>query len=57
MRYRLIIDFADESGSSPFIVWDKECRQIIGKTAAEVVECESNVSNLYFSILNYQLIS
>ncbi|KAH6797786.1 hypothetical protein C2S52_022340 [Perilla frutescens var. hirtella] len=35
MRYKLIIHVGDESGSSPFLVWDKECMQVIGKSAAE----------------------
>ncbi|XP_057799609.1 uncharacterized protein LOC131015282 isoform X2 [Salvia miltiorrhiza] len=36
MKYKLIINIVDDSGSSPIILWDKEIKQVIGKSAAEV---------------------
>ncbi|XP_057808029.1 uncharacterized protein LOC131022532 [Salvia miltiorrhiza] len=36
MKYKIIINVADESSSSPFVLWDRECKNVIGKPAAEV---------------------
>ncbi|XP_057763741.1 uncharacterized protein LOC130984995 [Salvia miltiorrhiza] len=36
MKYNIIINVADESSSSPFVLWDRECKNVIGKPAAEV---------------------
>ncbi|KAH6775396.1 hypothetical protein C2S52_012957 [Perilla frutescens var. hirtella] len=36
IKYKLIIHVGDDTESSPFILWDRECMQVVGKTAAEL---------------------
>ncbi|KAL6536443.1 hypothetical protein OROGR_013015 [Orobanche gracilis] len=41
-RYKIEVLFLDESGSARFMLWDKECYELIGKKAADVIKSNPN---------------
>ncbi|KAH6820417.1 hypothetical protein C2S53_002575 [Perilla frutescens var. hirtella] len=36
LRYKIKVHVKDDTGRAPFLIWDRECKQVIGKTAAEL---------------------
>ncbi|KAH6821262.1 hypothetical protein C2S53_017392 [Perilla frutescens var. hirtella] len=48
IKYKLIIHVGDDTGSSPFILWDREYMQVIGKTAAELNMDNSEVVDSHY---------
>ncbi|XP_019193031.1 PREDICTED: uncharacterized protein LOC109187303 [Ipomoea nil] len=36
LRYRLIVRVRDKTTDAPFLLWDKECSEIVGKTAFDL---------------------
>ncbi|XP_019196181.1 PREDICTED: uncharacterized protein LOC109190185 [Ipomoea nil] len=38
LRYRLKVRVVDRAGNAPFIIWDRECTELIGITTAELFE-------------------
>ncbi|XP_019161024.1 PREDICTED: uncharacterized protein LOC109157627 [Ipomoea nil] len=36
LRYRLIVRVGDKTTDAPFLLWDKECCEIVGKTALDL---------------------
>lgn len=45
LRYKLILSISDETGDLSLLLWNKECVELIGKTATEVRDAHVNVSS------------
>ncbi|KAH6762349.1 hypothetical protein C2S52_019782 [Perilla frutescens var. hirtella] len=48
IKYKLIIHVGDDTESSPFILWDREYTQVVGKTAAELNMDNSKVVDSHY---------
>ncbi|XP_019191695.1 PREDICTED: replication factor A protein 1-like [Ipomoea nil] len=46
LRYRLKIRVADLEGNAPFLLWDRECNQLLGISVAELKSRHSNATQL-----------
>ncbi|XP_031120411.1 replication protein A 70 kDa DNA-binding subunit E-like [Ipomoea triloba] len=36
LRYRIKVRVVDRNGNAPFLIWDRECRELIGMSAADL---------------------